>query len=260
MAAEPQFCKTDRDGHLLIVTINRPEVLNALHTEAHREIAGVFDRFARDPELWCAILTGAGPRAFSTGNDLKAQAAGQRTVLPDTGFCGLTTRFDLNKPVIAAVNGLAFGGGFEAALACDILIAEDHASFALPEPLVGTAATSGGVVRLMQEVPRKQAMGIVLTGRRVDAQEGKAMGFVTEVVPRGEGLEAARHWAGRILACAPLAVRATKAIAADVFRGQSLADQLAHLPPEVGELRASADYLEGPIAFRDKRPPRWAGR
>jgi enoyl-CoA hydratase/carnithine racemase len=185
-----EYSKVERDGRLLIVTINRPEVYNALHPMANQELSDVFDGFAADPELWVAIITGAGDKAFSAGNDLKYHAklqkeTGKRPVGPPMGFGGLTSRFDLDKPVIAAVNGVAMGGGFEIALACDLIIASDKATFALPEPRVGLAAGAGGMQRLPRMVPLKQAMGMMLTGRHVSAQEGLQLGFVTAVVPPG---------------------------------------------------------------------------
>ena len=168
-----EYCKTEVEGRLLVVTINRPEVMNALHPPANRALAAAFDRFAEDPGLWVAIITGAGDRAFSAGNDLKYQAAGgDMSGQPRSGFGGLTSRFDLDKPVIAAVNGVAMGGGFEIALACDLLIAADNATFALPEPRVGLTAYAGGMHRLPREIGMKQAMGMMLTGRRVGAEEG----------------------------------------------------------------------------------------
>jgi len=141
-----QFSHSERDGHLLVVTINRPEVYNACHPMANEELAAEFDRFAADPDLWVAIITGAGDKAFCTGNDLKYHAdlrarTGERPKHPPLGFAGLTARFDLDKPVIAAVNGVAMGGGFEIALACDIIIASEQAVFALPEPRVGFEMT-----------------------------------------------------------------------------------------------------------------------
>src|SRR5258707_1364648 len=138
--ASYEFCKVEREGRLTIVTMNRPEVMNALHPPANFELARVVDAFAQDTEQWVAIVTGAGDKAFSAGNDLKYQAAGNAITVPPTGFAGLTSRFDLNKPVIAAVNGLAMGGGFEIALACDLIVAAETAIFALPEPRVGLAA------------------------------------------------------------------------------------------------------------------------
>jgi enoyl-CoA hydratase/carnithine racemase len=172
--AEYRFCTVKDVGRVRIITMNRPEVMNALHGEAHDELDGVWDSFATDDEAWVAIVTGAGDRAFSAGNDLKAQAIGQRTGLARSGFGGLTHRFDLDKPLIAAVNGIAMGGGFEIALACDIIIAAESAVFAFPEPRVGLIAAAGGIHRLPRMIPQKQALGILLTGRRVSAAEGKA--------------------------------------------------------------------------------------
>src|SRR5512144_187943 len=208
----PEFCKVERDGHLLVVTMNRPDVMNALHPPANFELEKVFDDFAADPELWVAIITGAGERAFSAGNDLKftAQSGGKLDINPK-GFAGLTARFDNPKPVIAAVNGVAMGGGFEIALACDLIIASaEKALFALPEPRVGLAALAGGLQRLPRMIPLKQAMGMILTGRRVSAQEGKDLGFVTDVAPHDELMKRALGWAEQMLECSPLSIRASK--------------------------------------------------
>src|SRR5438128_11286692 len=185
-----RFCTVADEGRVRVVTINRPEVMNALHSEAHWEFDSVWNEFAANPDLWVAIVTGAGERAFSAGNDLKVQAAGRRGPRPKTGFAGLTSRFDLHKPLIAAVNGIAMGGGFETALACDIIVAADNAVFALPEVRVGLAALAGGLHRLPREIGTKQALGMILTGRRVSAEEGKALGFVNDVVPAAELMDA----------------------------------------------------------------------
>jgi enoyl-CoA hydratase/carnithine racemase len=168
-----QYSKVEIDGRLMIVTINRPEVYNACHPMANEELVAAFDEFHANPELWVAIITGAGDQAFCAGNDLKYHAelqakTGKRPVHPAKGFGGLTNRYDLEKPVIAAVNGFAMGGGFEIALACDIIVASaENATFALPEPRVGLAAGAGGMQRLSRMIPLKKAMGMMLTGRRV---------------------------------------------------------------------------------------------
>ncbi len=258
--AEREYCTVERDGRLLIVTLNRPERYNALHFPAHFELAEVWDGFAADPELWVAIVTGAGDKAFCAGNDLRFQAEGNVRKRCPTGFAGLTDRYDLNKPVIAAVNGFAMGGGFETALACDLIIAAENAIFALPEPRVGLMAGAGGVHRLPRMIGQKQALGMILTGRRVGAAEGKELGFVNEVVPEGEAVAGARRWAGQILECAPISIRASKEA---VYAGMNEATMEAAIGRTYEEqhvLIDSADYIEGPKAFAEKRPPVWRNR
>ena len=255
-----EFCTTRLEGRVLTVTINRPEVMNSLHPAANFELEQVFDDFAADSEQWVAILTGAGDRAFSAGNDLKFQAAGGKRERPRTGFAGLTSRFDLNKPVIAAVNGVAMGGGFEIALACDLIIAAETAVFALPEPLVGLAALAGGLHRLPRQIGLKQAMGMILTGRRVSAAEGRELGFVNEVVPAVELMDAARRWAGLILECAPLSIRASKAAVLRGLDEANLEQAMAQQLDAVAAMYHSSDFVEGPKAFAEKRKPNWAGK
>src|SRR6185503_7805280 len=194
-----EFIKVDRDGPVTTFTLNRPDVMNAMHSPAHFEMDEAVNAFAADPEQWVGIVTGAGERAFSAGNDLKHQASGGKMGSPPSGFAGLTSRFDLTKPLIAAVNGIAMGGGFEIALACDIIVASEAAVFALPEPRVGLAALAGGLHRLPREIGAKQALGMILTGRRVSAAEGKALGFVNEVVAPGQLMDTAKNWAKQIL-------------------------------------------------------------
>ncbi len=256
----PEFCTTETDGHVLTVTINRPDVMNALHWPANQELSDVFDDFVANNDLWIAIITGAGDRAFSAGNDLKFQAAGNELKIVDKGFGGITSRFDNNKPIIAAVNGVAMGGGFEIVLACDLVVASDQAVFALPEPRVGLAALAGGMQRLPRQIGMKRAMGMLLTGRRVSAAEGLELGFVNEVVPHGDLMGAARAWADQILECGPLSVRASKEVAYRSFDMASLEESMRAQYPSVGTLLKSADFVEGPKAFAEKRTPNWQGK
>lgn len=256
-----QFCRVEREGPLTIVTLNRPEVMNALHPPAHFELNQVFDDFDADPGQWVAIVTGAGERAFSVGNDLKYQASGGKMSSPPGGFAGLTSRFDLNKPLIAAVNGLAMGGGFEIALACDLIVAAETAIFALPEPRVGLAALAGGLHRLPRVIGSKRALGMILTGRRVSAREGEALGFVNEVVAPGDLMTAAKRWASQILELSPMSVRASKEAVYKGLDEAALSDAIANQGrlPAVAAMFKSADFVEGPRAFAEKRSPQWKG-
>ena len=188
------------------------------------------------------------------------QASGKRRSNGPKGFAGITNRFDLDKPMIAAVNGVAMGGGFETALACDIIIAAENAIFALPEPRVGLIAGAGGVHRLPRVVPMKKAMGMILTGRRVPAREGFELGFVTEVVPEGQALEAAKRWAAMILECSPKAVRASKQASYRGLDEQTLETAMRTVYPAQRENAESQDYIEGPKAFAEKRKPNWQNK
>ncbi len=257
-----EFVRVDRAGPVTTITLNRPEVMNALHAPAHFELGEVFDAFAADPAQWVAIVTGAGERAFSAGNDLKYQAAGGKRGSPASGFAGLTNRHDLNKPVIAAVNGVAMGGGFEIALACDLIIASEAAVFALPEPKVGLAALAGGVHRLPRQIGLKRAMGMILTARRVSAREGQELGFVNEVVAPGEVMAAANRWAGLICECSPMSIRASKEAVMKGLDEPSLEAAMTAQGryPAVAGLFKSEDFVEGPLAFSQKRAPQWKGR
>ena len=199
-----------RDGHLLEVTINRPEARNSLHPMANDELDHVFDAYFADDDLWVAILTGAGEKAFSVGNDLVYTASGKPMWIPKNGFAGLTSRPSMTKPVIAAVNGFAMGGGCEIALACHLVVADATAQFALSEVRVDLVAGAGGLIRLPRTVPPKGATEMILTGRRITADEALAYGLVNRVVPAGTALEGARALAaeilqrvGRVLACEP---------------------------------------------------------
>jgi crotonobetainyl-CoA hydratase len=249
----------ERAGRLTTIVINRPAAYNALHPPAHEELNHAFDVFRDDADQWVAIVTGAGEKAFCAGQDLKQQAGSTDLTFPSGGFGGLTKRFELDKPVIAAVNGVAMGGGFEIALACDIIVAAPSAKFALPEPKVGLAAIAGGIHRLPQAIGMKRAMGYMLTGRTISAAEGLSLGFINEVAEI-DVVEAAKRWAVDILACSPMSLRATKQAAYQGW-GHPLADALDADPsrPAVLAMVASDDCIEGPIAFSEKRAPSWKG-
>ena len=256
-----KFSNVTRKGPVTIVTLSRPEVYNALHTDAHNELHEVFNDFAADPDQWVAIITGAGDKAFCAGNDLNWQAAGGKRGWNTSGFAGLTARFDCDKPIIAAVNGVAMGGGFEIALSCDLVIASENATFALPEPRVGLAALAGGLHRLPRQIGLKRAMGMILTARHVNAREGYDLGFVNEVVPAGQALAAAERWAQTICKNSPMSIRASKQTmqkGMEVSLQQAIAEQREY--PAVKAMVASQDYIEGPKAFSEKRAPNWTGK
>jgi len=220
----------------------------------------IWDDFANDPDQWVGIITGAGDRAFSAGQDLKSTADGASLDFGKSGFGGLSLRDGLNKPIIAAVNGVAMGGGFEIALACDIIVASEDAKFALPEARVGLAALGGGIQRLPRTIGLKRAMGMLLTGRTVSAREGYDLGFVTALAPPGQALAEAKDWARQILECSPMSVRATKEAAMQGLAVPDLATALRVEFEAVKELHRSVDFIEGPKAFAEKRRPNWAGR
>ena len=254
-----EFCLVEKKDHIMTVRINRPDRLNALHPPGNAELGEVFDDFAADDDMWVAIITGEG-RGFSAGNDLRYQAEGGERVPMPRGFGGLTSRFDLHKPVIAAVNGVSMGGGFEIALACDLIIASEKAMFALPEPKVGLAALAGGLNRLPRQIGPKRALGMILTGRHVSPEEGKELGFVNEVVPHDELMDAAVRWANLILECAPLSIRASKDVVYKSLDSASLQDSMEAQYDSVKAMVGSEDFVEGPKAFSEKRPPNWQGK
>ena len=254
-----EFCLVEKKDHIMTVRINRPDRLNALHPPGNAELGEVFDDFAADDDMWVAIITGEG-RGFSAGNDLRYQAEGGERVPMPRGFGGLTSRFDLHKPVIAAVNGVSMGGGFEIALACNLIIASEKAMFALPEPKVGLAALAGGLNRLPRQIGPKRALGMILTGRHVSPEEGKELGFVNEVVPHDELMDAAMRWANLILECAPLSIRASKDVVYKSLDSASLQDSMEAQYDSVKAMVGSEDFVEGPKAFSEKRPPNWQGK
>jgi enoyl-CoA hydratase/carnithine racemase len=254
-----EFIKTATRGRVFIVTMARPQVMNALHPPASYEMAEAWDRFEADPELWVGIITGEGERAFCAGNDLKYTAAGGEFKAAPSGFGGLTNRLDCHKPIIAAVNGIALGGGFEIALSTDIIIASETARFGLPEPKVGLAALAGGMQRLPRQIGLKNAMGLLLTGRHFDAKEAYRLGLVQEVAPAADLMTRAMAWAEEIAACAPLSVRATKEVAMGSL-GYPLKEALSMQFEGIRTLFHSEDFIEGPRAFAEKRKPNWKGR
>jgi enoyl-CoA hydratase/carnithine racemase len=253
-----QYCRVDREGKLLVITLDRPDVLNSLHAPACFELDEIFNEFERDSTLWIALITGAGDRAFCAGHDL---ADAPDAPMPPSGWAGLSERTGRTKPLIAAVNGLAMGGGLEIALACDIVIADRRSTFAMSEPRVGAVALGGGVQRLALHLPRAIAMGMLLTGRRFDADEAQRWGLVTEVAAAGEVMEVSRRWAGEILKCAPHAVRFTRTLAVEALEGPEFAALLARRRLEISaQLFATEDTHEGIRAFLEKRKPVWHGR
>jgi crotonobetainyl-CoA hydratase len=256
-----RFCRFEVDGPVAVITLDRPEVLNAVHRDAHFELSRAFDRYRDDPTLRVAIVTGAGERAFCVGTDLKALAASGDHSKPETGFAGITHRADLFKPVIAAVNGLCLGGGVEIVAACDLAIAADEALLGLPEPLVGLAALGGGVLqRLPRQVAMKDAMWLVLTAERVDAAEAVRMRLVNEAVPRAQLMARAREVAQMILRCAPLALEASKQVMLQSTRHPDLDEAMRATYERAEHMLASDDAKEGPAAFAAKRQPVWRGR
>ncbi|MDA0855656.1 MAG: enoyl-CoA hydratase-related protein, partial [Proteobacteria bacterium] len=204
-----QFIDVVYTNDVMEVSIQRPEVLNALNIQAHAELADVFDKFANASSLNIAVIRGSGERAFCVGSDLKERAEVGSDMMPPSGFAGLTERFDLDKPVIALVNGDAIGGGLEIILACDLAIAVDTARFGLPEPKVGLAA-SGGLHRLARQLPLKRAMEISLMGKLFDATTASDLGLINEVVPRKSLEKTKERYLSDLRECSPLALRATK--------------------------------------------------
>jgi len=258
-----EFIKVEKEGHLTILTINRPEVLNAITPATSMELDQALNEFQEDPQAWVCILTGAGEKAFSAGMDLGWFAQHGKdeyfeVMAPLQGLGGITERLECFKPIIAAVNGFALGGGFEMVLACDIIIAAENASFALPEPKVGIMASAGGAVRLPQRVPYHAAMSILLTGRFINPAEAKDLGLVAEVVPQAELMATAKRWAAQILECAPLAIQASKEVAIK-SREMPLRRALVEEFPGQKVMWEAADTEEGPKAFAEKRKPQWKG-
>lgn len=258
-----QYINVSQSNHVTKIELNRPKVMNAINPQMHNELQTAFDEFAAADDQFLCVIQGAGDKAFCAGSDLKAIAgAGRHSGYPKHGYAGLIERYDLNKPVIAAVDGFALGGGFEIALACDMIIATDRSSFGLPEPLVGAVALGGGIHRLARQIGLKQAMGMVLAADRVSATDGYRMGFVNEVCTVEAFDTRLQHWIDNILRCAPLAIAASKEAIHQGFGEPSLEAAITNQEqyPAFAKWRRSADAKEGPLAFAEKRQPKWQGR
>ncbi len=263
-AARTSAVRTAVEGQTLVVTIDRPRA-NAIDVTASRALYAAFDRLRRDPRLRVAILTAAGEKFFCAGWDLKAAAAGEGIDADHGpgGFAGLTEFFDIGKPVIAAVNGLAFGGGLELVLAADLVVAAEHAEFALPEVTLGIVPDAGGLLRLPARIPRPIAVEILLTGRRFSAAEAAGWRLVNRVVPAAELMTAAGELADAICAAAPLAVAAVLEILRETEgtgTAAGYAIQRGDAMPAYRAMLGSQDAQEGARAFAERRAPQWQGR
>ena len=247
--------------HVARVTLDRPEVLNAIDAASEADLVRIWDEVGRDRSIRLVVLTGAGDRAFCTGADMKnaGMTGAEYWMTPRPGgFGGIALNDVLDVPVIARVNGHALGGGFEMVLGCDIVVASSRATLGLPEPRVGRLALDGGIALLSKRLPRAQAMGMLLTGRRISAAEALTLGLVNEVA-EPDALDAAvDRWAEQVLACAPLSTRAIKQMCRAGETMSARDAQRLRVPALVEALR-STDQDEGVAAFRDKRKPVWRG-
>ena len=249
--------RVERDGAVLVVTVDRPQAKNAINTAAAEGIGAAMEQLDTDDSLFVGVLTGAGG-VFSAGMDLKAFLAGEKPHVPGRGFAGLVERPPA-KPLIAAVEGPALAGGFEIALACDLVVAGEGASFGLPEVRRGLLAGAGGLLRLPVKAGLPKATEWALTGDRVSAQEAHAAGVVNRLVPAGQALEAALELARQIAANGPLAVQGTKRILSE-GQGWPAEEAFARQWEIYAPIRASEDAREGARAFTEKRAPVWRGR
>jgi crotonobetainyl-CoA hydratase/dehydration protein DpgD len=257
----------EKKDHIARVTLDRPDVLNAMDIRMHEELAAVWDDIEADDDVRVAVLTGAGTRAFSVGQDLKERARLGREGAPPTtfgsrgqpGWPRLTDRFTLSKPVLAQVHGYALGGGFELALACDLIVASDQAVFGLPEVRLGLVPGAGGAFRLARQLPQKAAMGYLLTGRRLDAATALRFGLVNEVVTADRLDDCVEEWTEDLVRSAPLSVRAIKEA---TLKSVDLPLEEAFTTAYGWEerRRRSSDAAEGARAFAEKRDPVWTGR
>lgn len=256
MPANPVLSK--RDSGVLTIILNRPDSLNALNLTMHQQLDELFNEFADSEDLFVAVITGTGDKAFCVGSDLKQQAPLDRHKIPASGYAGLIERFDLCKPVIAAVNGHAIGGGLEIVLACDLAISVSNAKFGLPEPKVGLAAT-GGLHRLARQLPLKQAMKIALTGALFSAQQAHELALVNDVVEPDDLSQSIEALIDSLRECSPLALRATKQMMLKGINAGGIEAAFAQYYEEYERMHNSQDALEGMAAFAEKRKPLWSG-
>ncbi|MFM0123446.1 enoyl-CoA hydratase-related protein [Paraburkholderia sp. RL18-101-BIB-B] len=250
------------DRHVATVTLARPEALNAVDLATEAELQRVWTELEHNRDVRVVVLTGEGERAFCVGADLKNPSVSgvEYWAAPRPGgFGGIALRETLNVPVIARVNGYALGGGFEMVLGCDLVVACDEASFGLPEALVGRMPLDGGMTLLQRQIPYRQAMAMLMTGRRISAREGLDMGLVNEVVPRAELDAAVERWVQALLACAPLSLQAIKQVVKRTATLSPADAQALRLPALVAALQ-SEDANEGVRAFQEKRKPVWSAR
>jgi crotonobetainyl-CoA hydratase len=250
------------DDHVARVTIDRPQVMNAIDATTEAELDRIWQAIENDDAIRAVVLTGAGDRAFCAGADVKNVGKTGLEYWAEgrpNGFGGIALRQTLDVPVIARVNGHALGGGFEMVLGCDIAVAAEEATFAFPEPRLGRIPLDGGMVLLQRQIPFRAAMGVLMTGRRVKADEARALGIVNEVVPRATLDAAVDRWLADILACAPLSVRAVKQTVRRTAHLAAAEARAQRLPALIAALQ-STDQDEGVAAFREKRPPVWQGR
>ncbi|MFE9131806.1 crotonase/enoyl-CoA hydratase family protein [Streptomyces sp. NPDC007148] len=249
--------RTQRAGTTLLITIDRPQARNSVNAVVATLLAKALDELEADPELRTGVLTGTGG-TFSAGMDLKAALRGESPNVPGRGFGGVT-EVERTKPLIAAVEGWAMGGGFELALACDLIVAAEGAHFGLPEVKRGLIAAGGGVIRLPRRIPYHLAMEFLLTGEPVSGARAGELGLANRVVPTGQAVEQALLLAEQLAANAPLALAAVKAVilAAD---GAPEAEAFAAQRTVMAGLMASVDVREGMTAFAERRTPRWTGR
>ena len=254
---EFRFVTVKRDQRILEVTLNRPDSYNALFSAVHFELAEIFDAFERDRDLWVAIITGAGDKAFCSGNDLKVTAKGGDMTMPSSGFAGLCARAGRTKPIIAAVNGIAMGGGLEIVLACDLAVAVPAASFALPEVKVGLFAAAGGLQRLTRQIGEKAAMELILTGRTVPAEEAAKLGIINSITSERTALEEARTLAQTITGNSPSSIAASKRVLNAMDKKAEWSEMLELSKAEIVKLMKTKDMREGVTAFAEKRKPNW---